>query len=1026
MNTAFMLLIYIIFAIRRLKNNFGESLIETVSQLSEDSTGAININSAIDELTGMFANEFLKTFDEQVVLVLDDLHEITEYEWHKHFIELLLSEVPENLQIVITTRYQLELNLSALRAKREILEISAKELSFANEEIGTLARELYSKNYSEKDINYFAGFVGGWVTGIHLLLQSLERNTTVEKLEKGFLPENLFEYFADEIILNLDTEVRNFLLTTSHLETFDSNICNSVIGISNSAEILEYLSGKNIFIESLKEISEQNVSVVKYTYNQLFKKFLMNKSREVLGEKLNSVFMRIGDYYSATGNIEDAIKYYLKAGNYDSSIELLIKYFQDILESSRFESLWEIVNSFGKERIEKNKHLLYFMCLLSKFYKGNLDESVEFIDKAISKADEESDDRDFMITCLITKSEILVNRGAGKIEQAFAILTDLESSQASEFQRAKILYFLGNYHFNISRFKDAKNYLEKALEICRKNDLTSLEPDIYNLLGNIYILTGEFVLSNHYYELTYNKTPGLFKKMVALANLTILHSRTGKFSKSREYFEKTKVLAKLFDTPIFNLVLRMTEYTLLFETGDYNSAFILAKEISESALKLNSGNYIYLSNRFLGECSYYLENAKTAIEYFMLSGVYVDKSNKGDEMQLSLLIAASELSLNSTPELETELLRIYSYLDTIESNYVKASAGFYLAKFYRLSGNTATALTYLENSLLLASDKEYYSFLQREYLFSRELFDIALQNNICRKLIHEIYNNISGILDIEWISENYRRELASKVRKQYDIKMKAFGSLEFTVKNRPIEEIKWKRKKRKLILCYLLIGPNRQISKDKIIDIFYTDSSPENADNLFHQAVSNIRAALKVDQSDSTGANSKSGKSSSQYILYEGKILKMNPDFSYYSDIAEFDSFLEQAISKEDDSVRTSLLKSAVSLYNGEVLEGFYEPWCESLRNEYRNKYIKSLEQLIMLLSEHGKEDDIDKYCRKLLAADNLNELAYEIQIGTLVKLGNNAAAKERYQQMFETYEKELGEKPPDKLLAGLKHLKIT
>ncbi|MFI5211899.1 MAG: BTAD domain-containing putative transcriptional regulator [Ignavibacteria bacterium] len=1025
-STVFQLLVYIVFSFKRLKSDFGENVLRTISQLSEDTASDINIDSVIDELTGLFINEFTTAFTEQTALVLDDLHEITHHNWHKRFFEQLILEAPDNLQIIITTRHLLEINLSGLRAKRDILEITQKELSFGHEEIKLLAKELYSRNYADKDIDYFEEYIGGWVTGIHLVIQALGNNTKVEDITSRFIPENLFEYFADEIFLNQDENIRTFLLSTSYLETFDCDICNELLGINNSAEILEYLSGKNIFIESIRDITEQDNIVIKYNYNQLFKTFLMNKSREIFGEKLFSVFQKIASYFSKSGSYEEAIKYFLLAGDFEASLGLLIEHFQSIFESSRFELLWDFVNSFEKNTVESNKFLLYYMCLLSKYYKGNLNDALVYIDKAITKAKDDDSDRDFLISCLITKSEILINQGAGKIGSAMEILKELENNDASDTAKARIYYFLGNCCFNISKYKESLEYLEKALKICKDMELTGLEPDIYNLLGNINILKGEFVLSNHYYELTSNKTRGLFKKLVAQANLTVLHSRTGKFEKSKEYLNNTRELVKLFNTPIFELVVKMTEYTLLFETGDYDSAFKAAQEINESALKLNSGNYIYLSYRFLGECCYYMDNPKIAIEYYLLSKKYVDKSNEGDEMQIRLLLTISELSIKCISKLESDLLSIYSYLDSVESNYVKACAGYYLAKYYLKSGNTDTAISYFEKTLSLAKDKEYYSFLQREYLASSELFDLAVKNNIHKKFIHDIYANITGILNIGWISENFRSKLEAHLRRQFDIKMTVFGGLEFSLKDKPIEESKWKRKKRKLILCYLLLDRNQQLSKDKIIDIFYPETSLDNADNLFHQSISNIRTALKPDGDGTENVKSKKEGIALQYIIYEGKTLKLNPDFSYYSDIEEFDSLLEKAFSKENNSEKLRLLKEAVLLYKGEALEGYYEQWCENLRSEYRNKFIKVLEQLLRLLLEAGQYDDITIYGDKLLMTDNLNETAYSIQIESLVRAGNIITAKEKYQQMLGVYKTELGEKPSGRIISMIETMLTT
>lgn len=505
------------------------------------------------------------------------------------------------------------------------------------------------------------------------------------------------------------------------------------------------------------------------------------------------------------------------------------------------------------------------------------------------------------------------------------------------------------------------------------------------------------------------------------ANLTVLHSRTGRFDKSREHLKKTKELVKLFSTPIFELAVKLTDYTLFFETGDYESAFSIAKEINESALKLHSGNYIFLSYRFLGECSYYMNKPGAAIEYYTLSGNYVDKSNEGDEMLLRMLVTISQFEMKCTEQIETDLLEIYSYHESVNSNYAIEVAACNLAKYYLKAGNISTALNYLEKTLSLAKEKEYYSFIQREYLVSPELFELAIKNNLHKDFIHEIYDNITAITGIEWISEAYKDKLAALIRRQYDIQMSVFGGLEFTVRGKAVDEARWKRKKRKLILCYLLLERNKQLGKDKIIDIFYPETSLENADNLFHQSVSNIRTALKTEPA--AAHDTKAEKTDGGFIIYEGKTLKLNPDCTYYSDIAEFDLLIEQSLNTESSSEKVRLLKTAIMLYKGEVLEGHYEPWCESLRNEYHNKFIKSFEQLLNLLPGTGQADEIEHYCNMLLEKDNLNETAYRVLIELMAKTGSIASAENKYQQMLMVYKSELGEKPPAVLIEKIESI---
>ncbi len=1014
-NSGLLLLLYIIESLRKINKDFGRETLNTISQLGEDSNALIDQESALRSLLGLFSNEFTQTFSEEIILVLDDLHELSSSKWLNLFIDLLMQETPDNLCIITTARYLSGINISSFKAKRSMIEITQKELSLSSVEIKLLAKTIYGINFTNEDADHFIKYIGGWVTGIHLLLQVPDTDLKFKDLETGGIPENLFDFFAEEVFLKQDNNIKNFLLKTSFLEIFESELCDELLKTENSREILEYLSGKNIFIETAKSTDSGGRSVTKYSYNQLFRVFLREKARITLGNELNDVLRDIAEQYVRSGNTEEAIDYYLLAKDFEKALLLLKDSFQDQFQRSNFEQLWKYVHSFEESFHLFNKHLLYYKGILSKYYRGNIDEALIFLNKAITLA-EEDNDNDFLVSCILAKAEILINQGSGKVTGAIELLNSVLTGYCSPIDQARTYFLLGSSYFNVNKHDMAVSFLEKALKISSECGINELEPDIYSMLGNINIIKGEFVLSHHYYELTLNKTKGLFKKLVAQGNLTVLYSRSGKFSLSKESLIKSKELLKMFKTPIFELIIKMTDYTLWFEMGDYLTATIIAQEINEAALKLSSSNYIFLSYQFLGECSYYSGNPVKAIEYYNLSRQYIDESNEGDDILLKLLIAISELKISSSTELETKLLRYYTYLDAISSNYDKAVAGFFLAMYYLNNGNKDTALKYFEKTTALAVEKEYYSFLLREYINSEELFLAAESKNIQKEVVSNLRLSMLELSELDWISKEYSDYLQNKIASGYSLKMNIFGSLEFFVGNTPVKESDWKRKKRKLILCYLLMNKGMPLGKDKIIDLFFQESSVENSDNLFHQSISNIRTALKSANSFESKNDANNEAEEKQFIVYEGKMLKLAQGISFYSDASEFDRLFEKASIIDTNPEKISCIISAVKLYKGEALEGFYEPWCENIRSEYRNKFIKTLESLVKLFDEENRYSEIENYSEKIIQTDSLNELAHTLLIKSLVKTGKSKLAKEKYTRLKDLYRSELNENIPSQL----------
>jgi DNA-binding SARP family transcriptional activator len=509
-------------------------------------------------------------------------------------------------------------------------------------------------------------------------------------------------------------------------------------------------------------------------------------------------------------------------------------------------------------------------------------------------------------------------------------------------------------------------------------------------------------------------TRSMQKKLVVQGNLGILYSRSGRFAKARECFEETIKILRYFSSPVFEIAVKMTEYNLIFETGDYAASILLAEEINKSALKLKNRQYIQLSYQFLGECSYYLDNNESAFKYLELAEKYIDSTSENDRILNLLLKTISKIDSAANESSEKELLKVYDYLSSIGSNYDRSIAGFYLAKCYQLN-NPETCRQFLETVFALSREKGYFSFLFREYIRSAKIFELAGKKH--KASVMEFLAQAEEVSELNWISESYRDKLKKFIDNKYDLKMLAFGGLKFILKGEEIPEKKWLRKKRKLLLGYVMIFRTQTLSKDKIVDMFFGDTPVESIDNTFHQAVSNLRTALRIDSNDTEK------KEKNNYILYEDKTLRLNNLYNYYSDLEDFDNLIKKAFSAQNNIDCIEYLLKASSLYSGNVLEGYYEDWCESLREEYKSKFIKSAEKLIELLTEQNRTDEIIIQAERLNIIDNLNIASIKAIILANIKQGKHTIARSRFEKFIALYEDEIGEKPAQTILNEIESL---
>jgi DNA-binding SARP family transcriptional activator len=253
----------------------------------------------------------------------------------------------------------------------------------------------------------------------------------------------------------------------------------------------------------------------------------------------------------------------------------------------------------------------------------------------------------------------------------------------------------------------------------------------------------------------------------------------------------------------------------------------------------------------------------------------------------------------------------------------------------------------------------------------------------------------------------------------YDVRLNTFGKLEISVRDKAVEEKQWQKRKFKLIFIFLILSARKEVSKDKIIDLFFTDTPPESIDNLFHQAVSRIRNLVKI-INPGLQAEKEKGKKGMKIdlippvVLYEEKLLKINPDSIVYIDCSEFENIYKAGGSIKDKESKSAELKKAISLYKGEFLEGNYERWIEELRTRYKTYFISLSEELIKLFFENQNYSETLNYSENLLKHDPLNLEAAEYILKAYEKMNKLSLARTKYEKLKRDYEKEYGENLPD------------
>jgi LuxR family transcriptional regulator, maltose regulon positive regulatory protein len=176
------------------------------------------VTALINELSGASGGD-------EVLLVLDDYHQVDSLPVHESMAFLLMS-LPPRLRVVIAGRADPPLPLARLRARGQLAELRAAELRFTGEEAATLLGETAGSVLPAPLAEALPARTEGWAAGLQMAALSLRGHADPAGFVAAFSGSHRFvlDYLADEVLDAQPAHMRAFLLDTSVLERLSGEL----------------------------------------------------------------------------------------------------------------------------------------------------------------------------------------------------------------------------------------------------------------------------------------------------------------------------------------------------------------------------------------------------------------------------------------------------------------------------------------------------------------------------------------------------------------------------------------------------------------------------------------------------------------------------------------------------------------------------------------------------------------------------------------------------------------------------------
>ncbi len=190
----------------------------------------------------------------------------------------------------------------------------------------------------------------------------------------------------------------------------------------------------------------------------------------------------------------------------------------------------------------------------------------------------------------------------------------------------------------------------------------------------------------------------------------------------------------------------------------------------------------------------------------------------------------------------------------------------------------------------------------------------------------------------------------------YACRIEMLGSLRVSVQNRQIE--RFQTIKTGALLSYLALHPGRRHSREAVAELLWPGGEPVAIRNRLNQAVSSLRRQLHPPEGGATPV-----------LIADHHQLTINGE-TVTTDVQEFQTAITQSGNCGDRAKKIRLLKTAISLYRGDLLDGYYEDWLMPQRMQLSDQYSEALETLVKLYSKSGEPDEAIPFAIQRLKLD--------------------------------------------------------
>jgi LuxR family transcriptional regulator, maltose regulon positive regulatory protein len=350
-----------------------EALRMAVPAIGDRAEGALRSHgTSLEEVVVPLLVNELSALPQRLVLVLDDLHAVSDEQIHRSLIAFV-ERLPATAHLAVATRADPPWPmLPRLRARDQMVEIRAGQMRFSEGEAASYLAGLGLDLPAER-VAAIQQRTEGWAAGLQLAGISLRGNPDVV-LPAGD-DRHIGDYLAAEVLDRTAPDERRFLLRTSILDRMSGPLCDAVTDDAGGAERLAELDRRNLFVVALDDRREW------FRYHHLFAELLRARLATTEPDAVAELHGRASRRLASDGQIAEAIDHAIAAGDRRATARLVAEHWLMFFNHGWLMSVRRWLDSLEPEAIAAEPEL-WLARTWTAMDLGEVDEVAAWLDRA--------------------------------------------------------------------------------------------------------------------------------------------------------------------------------------------------------------------------------------------------------------------------------------------------------------------------------------------------------------------------------------------------------------------------------------------------------------------------------------------------------------------------------------------------------------------------------------------------------------------------------------------------------------------